>query len=365
MSYLSGSSTGIVSGFTNPMPLDTFLQGTRSDAQVVNLIGVTDNFGRNDIIVGDVATDTPVIIGSSDGFTTKTTYTEYGDRVIWDSIQDMTANTEMYDVMDLGLPARRYSYSSAAANPTGVLYSYRADSGLPANNDVLHTFDYEGVNDAAVDTVYAGVQINAIDITENAEIGQYVIKARDLGGLYSPFAITGAKRIDINLTAGATQYTALYDQASLSETFTDNSNNLTVLTQDTNQWELVAQDIGLSSFGTARIRYDGITLSLTDGFIAPVLKLDYNTPYFGLGDPGDFGMMIDINNNWIQFDGTVVFNDELTTGVSSLLGFFGASATGQLGPIADPTGGSVVDVEARAAMADLLAAMRTYGLLIT
>jgi len=47
------------------------------------------------------------------------------------------------------------------------------------------------------------------------------------------------------------------------------------------------------------------------------------------------------------------------------LGFFGASATNQPGAISDPSGGTTVDTEARAAISDILDALRDLGLIAT
>lgn len=51
--------------------------------------------------------------------------------------------------------------------------------------------------------------------------------------------------------------------------------------------------------------------------------------------------------------------------LAGALGFHGAAATAQGAAIADPTGGTVVDIEARAALAALLAVIRTKGLIAT
>lgn len=350
-------------GLTNPMPLDTFLQGTRTDTTVVPLVGVTDDFGGGDLVViGDYANDTSLVLARSDGFTTKSNFLQLGNLVQVQQIEDVTNSEEMIVDMDLQAAQFQYKVEKAAAMPLGTNHLYQSNSDLIANNDILHNFEYSGYNDSLFDVTYAGVQVVALDVTTGSEVGQYSIKARDLGGLYSPMVFTGAKRIDIALAAGATQYTALYNEASLTETFTDNSNNLTILTQDTARWNVSAQDIGLGYFGSAEVNADSILLSLDDGVgVEPKLSLDFNTPYFGLGSPFDFGMTIDITNNLINFDGNVVFNDELTTGASSLLGLFGASATGQLGPIADATGAGDVVAQLNA----LLAVCRTYGFIAT
>src|ERR1043166_9006842 len=48
---------------------------------------------------------------------------------------------------------------------------------------------------------------------------------------------------------------------------------------------------------------------------------------------------------------------------ASQIGFFGSTEAAQQGPVADATGGSTVDDEARAAINSALAALRAYGLL--
>lgn len=347
-------------GFVNPMPLDTFLQGTRSDAQAVNLIGVSDDFGNEAIYVGDFQYNTPLLFVQSDGFVSGVRFMQFTD----DAITIVNENggllqDEMIVDFNRGSKEFQYKYETITALLSGITHKYEAYSDLAGSNDILHTIEYKGYDDTQIETVYAGAQVTALNVVTGSAQGQYSIRVQD-SGLYSPMVFTGARRIDVSLTAGATSYTALYNEGSLTETITDNTSLTTILEHDTSKWLLISTDIGLGYTGVASFRADSASIEIDDGFgIVPRLNLDFNTPYFGLNSPFNFGMTLDIANNLIHFNGNVVFNDQLTTDAASSLGLFGASATGQLGPIADATGAG--DVVAR--LNDLLAAMRTYGLL--
>ena len=71
----------------------------------------------------------------------------------------------------------------------------------------------------------------------------------------------------------------------------------------------------------------------------------------------DTKIVYTVNNISYEAGGTVAFRHNATG-----LIFFGGTPVAQPSHIADPIGGSVVDIEARIAIASLLAQMATLGL---
>ncbi len=94
-------------------------------------------------------------------------------------------------------------------------------------------------------------------------------------------------------------------------------------------------------------------------------SIDFLQILNGVGSGSDITIQADGSFNIIATtaDGNITCNDLLINNTG--LSFFSASAVAQQGPIADATGGAIIDAEARAAINALLAANRNYNLIST
>jgi hypothetical protein len=258
----------------------------------------------------------------------------------------------------LNVDPQKITLSRVDNGTTGAIYKMFHDSASPAVNDVVGALQMFGYDSAAVETNYGQILTTATNVTNGAEKAQL--------GMYT--TVNG-----VSTLAGyfeSAQFVA--NAGSISApgiTFVGAGSN-------TGFYSTGANSIDVTLAGTRRFQFNSNTIraAVAGSAAAPTFTTTSDADTGAWVATGVTGFTVDgtevgqFNVNGLQMGDAknFVFNTttgtKLATGTTQKMSFWNATPVVQPAHIADPSGGAIVDAEARTAINAILAWQATLGL---